>query len=179
MKRAIISGLVSLLVLAAVTAAAGCGGGDAEQAQKYMEQGDKLAAGIGNKSEETDSTWKALQENTDPALRGAAWEQFQSVNSVERVLLQRAKAEYQKINGLKGVNDYVKYVELKSLALDAQEQMMKATDDFFEKAYNNRFGSQQELEAALRKFQAEVKDLQEEKDRAAEEAEQFKKEKNL
>ena len=179
MKRAIISGLVALLVLAAVIVTAGCGGGDTEQAKKYMKQGDGLADAIGDRSGEITASIEALLKATDPASRSAAWEQIQSLNNVQKVLLQKAKAEYQKIKELKGVVDYARYVELKTLALDAAEQLMGVTNDFLQKAYSNGFASQQELEAAQRKFQAEIEGLQEENDRANEEAQQLKKDKKL
>jgi hypothetical protein len=179
MKRAIISGLVLLLVLVGATVTAGCGGGDTEQARKYVKLGDQLTYERGGKNTELLTAWKTVRETADPAAKGVAWEQAQSIYSDVQALIQKEKAEYGKIKGLKGVGDYVKYAELKILALNALDQSLKATNDFFQKLYNNGFGSQQEKEAALQKYQAETEELQEENDRANEEAKQLKKDKNL
>jgi hypothetical protein len=179
MKRAVISGLVLLLVLVGATVTAGCGGGDTEQASEYMKQGDQLTYEIGSKTDDITAAWKTLRETADPAAKAAAWEQVQSINGDVQVLLQKAKAEYGKIKELKGVEDYAKYAELKIKALNALDKSLKATNDFFQKAYNEGFASQQELEAAQQKFQTETKGLQEENNQANEEAKQLKEDKNL
>jgi len=179
MKRAIISGLVLLLVLVGATVTAGCGGGNTEQAGKYVEQADQLANERGSRNTELLNAWKTVRESTDPTAKAAAWEQAESKYSEIQVLVQKEKAEYAKIKGLKGVEDYVKYAELKIQGLTAFDQMLKATNDFLQKLNNNGFGSQQELEAANQTYQAESKKLQEENEQANKEAEQLKKDKNL
>jgi hypothetical protein len=179
MKRAIISGLVLLLVMVGATVTAGCGGGDTGQARKYVKLGDQLTLERGGKNTELLTAWKTVRETADPVAKGAAWEQAQSIYNDLQALVQKEKAEYGKIKGLKGVGDYVKYAELKILALNALDQSMKSTNDFLQKLYNNGFGSQQEKEAALQQYQAEAEKLQAENTRANEEAKQLKKDKNL
>ena len=169
--------IVALLIPAVVLV--GCGGGDTEQAKKYVEQGEQLAYERGSKNTELLDAWSTVRETADPAAKAAAWEQAESIYSEVQALVQEEKAEYENMKGLKGVEDYAKYAELKILELNAFDQLLEATNDFLRKVNNNGFGSQQELEAATQKYEAESQKLQEENERANEEAEQLKKDKNL
>jgi hypothetical protein len=179
MKKAIITALVLMLALVGATVTAGCGGGNTEQARKYMEQADQIANQRGSLNTELLNAWKTTRESTDPTAKAAAWQQAESTYNEILALVQKEKAEYEKIKGLKGVDDYAKYAELKIQALTAYDQMLKATHDFLQKLYNNGFASQQELDAANQAYQAESKKLQAEYEQASNAAEQLKKEKNL
>lgn len=168
-----------ILLLVPVVVLVGCGGGDTEQAEKYVEQGEQLANERGSKNTELLNAWGTVRESTDSAAKTAAWEQAESIYSEVQVLVQKEKAEYAKIKGLKGAEDYAKYAELKIAELSAFEELLKVTNDFLQKLNNNGFGSQQELEAASQEYQAESQRLQEEYTQANKEAEQLKKDMNL
>lgn len=178
MRKISVAGCIMLLLVLAV-ALVGCGGGDAEQAGKYVKQGDQLAKERGSKNTELLDAWRTVRQATDSAAKAAAWEQAESIYGEIQALVRKEKAEYAKIEGLEGVEDYAKYAELKIRELDAFDQMLRVTNDFLEKLNNDGFGSQQELEAANQEYQAESKKLQEENERANREAERLKKDKNL
>lgn len=178
MRKILVLTCIMLLLVPALVLV-GCGGGDTEQAKEYLKQGDQLANERGVKNTELLNAWRTVRETADPAAKATAWEQAESIYSEVEALVQKEKAEYEKMKGLEGVEDYVKYAELKIQELNAFDQMLKATNDFLRKVNNNGFASQQELEAANQKYQAESAKLQEENKRASEKAEQLKKDKNL
>ncbi|MCG2796363.1 MAG: hypothetical protein L6427_10970 [Actinomycetia bacterium] len=178
MRKILVFVCIMLLLVPAV-ALVGCGGGDTEQAGEYVKQADQLAAERGSKNTELLTAWRTVRETADPAAKETAWEQAESIYSEVQALVQKEKAEYAKIQALKGAEDYAKYAELKIQELNAFDQMLKATNDFLQKVNNNGFGSQQELEAANQEYQAEAQRLQEENEKANQEAEQLKKDKNL
>jgi len=178
MRKILYLACVVLLLVTAIVLV-GCGGGDTEQAGTYVKQGDQYANERGSKNTELLNAWKTVRQATDSAAKAAAWEQAASTYVEVQALVQKEKAAYAKIEGLKGVEDYAKYAELKIQELDAFDQMLKVTNDYLQKLNNNGFGSQQELEAASQEYQAESQKLQEEYDQANQEAEQLKKDKNL
>jgi len=178
MRKILVFACIMLLLVPAVVLV-GCGGGDTEQAGEYVKQADQLATERGSKNTEILNAWKAVRQSTDSTAKAAAWEQAESIYSEMQELVKKEKAEYAKIKKLNGVEDYVKYAELKIQELTAYDQMLKATNDFQKKMYNNEFGSQQELEAANQAYQAEANKLQEENEQANKKAEQLKKDKNL
>lgn len=178
MRKILVLGCSMLLLVPAVVLA-GCGGGNTKQARNYVEQADQLANERGSKNTELLNAWKTVRQSTDPAAKAAAWQQAESVYNEVQVLVQKEKAEYAKIKGLKGVAEYVKYTELKIKELTVFDQMLKATNDFLQKINNNGFASQQELDAANQAYQAESQKLQQEYEQANTEAEQLKKDKNL
>jgi hypothetical protein len=178
MRKILVLACIMLLLVPAIVLV-GCGGGDTEQAGKYVKQGDQLANERGSKNTELLNAWRTVRQATDAAAKATAWKQAESIYSEVQALVQKEKAEYAKIKGLKGVEDYAKYAELKIQELNAFDQMLKATNDFLQNLNNNGFGSQQELEAANQKYQAESQKLQEENEQAKKEAEQLKKDKNL
>jgi hypothetical protein len=178
MRKTLVLAYITLLLVPAVVLV-GCGGGNSGQARKYVEQANQLAIERGSKNTELLNAWKTVRQTTDPAAKAAAWAQAESVYNEVQALVQKEKAEYEKIKGLKGVENYVKYAELKIKGLNAFEQMLTATNDFLQKIYNNGFASQQELDAANQAYQTASKKLQDEYDQANNEAEQLKKDKNL
>ncbi len=178
MRKILVLACIMLLLVPAVVLV-GCGGGDTGQAKQYVKQGDQLANERGSKNTELLDAWRTVRQATDSAAKATAWEQAESIYSEVQALVQKEKAEYAKIKGLKDVEDYAKYAELKIQELNAFDEMLKVTNDFLLKLNNNGFGSQQELEAANQKYQAEAQKLQEENEQANKEAEQLKKDKNL
>jgi len=178
MRKILVLACIMLLLVPAVVLV-GCGGGDTGQAKKYVKQGDQLANERGSKNTELLDAWRTVRQATDSAAKATAWEQAESIYSEVQALVQKEQAEYAKIKGLKDVEDYAKYAELKIQELNAFDEMLKVTNDFLLKLNNNGFGSQQELEAANQKYQAEAQKLQEENEQANKEAEQLKKDKNL
>lgn len=179
MKKAIIPGLVLLLLLVSLTVAAGCGGGNTGQAKEYIKLADQINSERGSKNTELLNAWKTVRETDDPTARKTAWDESQGIYNEVESLIKEEKAEYEKIKKLTGVEDYVKYADLKIQALDAFDGSLKATNDFLQKLYNDEFGSQQEKEAALQQYQVDADKLQKENEQADKEAEQLKKDKNL
>lgn len=178
MRKILVLGCIMLLIVPAVVLV-GCGGGDREQARKYVEQADRLAQERGSKNTELLTAWRTVRQAADSTAKATAWEQAEGTYSEVQALVQKEKAEYAKIKGLKGVEDYAKYAELKIRELDAFDQMLKVTNDFLEKLNNNGFATRQELEAANAEYQAESQKLQEENEQVNKEAEQLKKDKDL
>ena len=178
MRKILVLACIMLLLVPAVVLV-GCGGGDTEQAGQYVKQGAQLAIERGSKNTELLTAWRTVRQATDAAAKATAWEQAESIYGEVQALVLKEKAEYAKIKGLKGVEDYAKYAELKIQELNAFDQMLKVTNDFLQNLNNNVFGSQQELEAANQKYQAEAQKLQEENEQANKQAEQLKKDNNL
>ncbi len=124
--------LVAVLVGALSTLLVGCGG-DAKQAKQYMEQGDKLAQQLQQEAQQwqTDVT-ASMKDVSDKAKYAAAIDKAKSsANELSRTAGE-AKAEFQKIKGLKGVDNYVKYADLQIEALDKFQQLIRITNSFFD-----------------------------------------------
>ena len=124
-KVFVLTCIVSLLIPAALLV--GCGEGVTEQALNYVKQADQLATERGSKNTELLEAWRTVREAPDPAVKSAAWEDAESVYGEVQALVDEEKAEYEKVEGLDGVEDYAKYAELKIAELTAFDQLLTAT----------------------------------------------------
>lgn len=134
MKRLLVMALVAALTLTMLAFLAGCGGGDEnkEDAKNYMNAGD-------NYMDEVQTTWTLLDElQTEmgmmvmegtaltpedlAAMEADYEEQFTGLANA----LDSAKAEYEKINALEGVEDYKLYASKMIEAIDVYGKALEA-----------------------------------------------------
>lgn len=124
MKRHVL--VVTVLILAAAIAPVlvGCGGSDTSKAHEYMKKGDELLTGMnteGTKLEEEVTkliTTYSAGMNTEPAGVKAAVKEIEDLMAGLETKEKEAKADYEKILGLKGVPDYVEYANLRIEGID-------------------------------------------------------------
>ena len=110
------------------------GAGDTSKAKEYMLKGDKLTKQLKEESQ----TWNkdvsssmskvsdvtAYQAGIDKAKAGAA--------SLSKTASE-VKAEFEKIKGLNGVDNYVKYADLQIAEVDNYQELMTKTNAFLDK----------------------------------------------
>lgn len=132
MKRTMTIALVLALAVVLAIVVAGCGG-DTKQAKQYMQAGDKLVQKL-----QTDAqTWQtevssSMSNITDPAAFSAAMQKAKtSANELSKTAGE-AKAEYEKIKGLNGVDNYAKYADLETQAMDQFQKLITETNKFFD-----------------------------------------------
>lgn len=118
--------IVAMLLLGSV--------GNASKAKEYMLKGDKLTKQL----KEEAQTWNedlsssmskasdetAFQAGIDKAKAGAA--------SLSKTASE-VKAEFEKIKGLNGVDNYVKYADLQIAEVDNYQELMTKTNAFLDK----------------------------------------------
>lgn len=131
MKKCVTLTLVIMLVTIVAVLLPGCGG-DTKQAKQYMQQGDKLV----QKLQEEASTWagdvsSSMSNLSDQAAYQAAIDKVKASATNLSKTAGEAKAEFEKIKGLTGVDDYVKYADLQIEALDKFQTIITKTNSFF------------------------------------------------
>lgn len=133
MKKCVTLTLVIMLVAIVAVLLPGCGG-DTKQAKQYMQQGDKLV----QKLQEEANTWQgavssSMSNVSDPTAFQAAIDKAKASATSLSKTAGEAKAEFEKIKGLNGVDDYVKYADLQIAQMDNFQELMTKTNDFFDK----------------------------------------------
>ncbi len=180
MRRFVSLVLVVVLALLVVALLPGCGG-DTKQAQEYMENGDKLVERLQSEANTWQSDVSASMANvSDPAAFQAAIDKAKaSANELSKTAGE-AKAEFEKILDLEGVEDYVEYAELQIEALDKFQELITKTNSFFDQmAAMVSSGDVTGLTAAQEQYTTEVNALGEEINKLDEEAQELKSEKDL
>jgi hypothetical protein len=180
MRKSISLVLVVVLSLLVVALLPGCGG-DTKQAQEYMQNGDKLVERLQTEA----NTWQAdvsasMTNVADPAAFQSAIEKAKaSANDLSKTAGE-AKAEFEKILELEGVEDYAKYAELQIEALDKFQELITKTNSFFDQmAAMVSSGDVSGLTAAQEQYTTEVTTLGEEINKLDDEAQQLKSDKDL
>lgn len=180
MRKSISLVLVIMLALIAVSLLPGCGG-DTKQAKKYMENGDKLVQQLQKEA----STWQtdvsaSMGNVNDPVAFQSAIEKAKaSANELSKTAGE-AKAEFEKINTLEGVDDYAEYADLQIQALDKFQELITKTNSFFDQiAAMVNSGDVTGLTAAQEQYTNEVNAIGEEINKLDEEAQKLKADKDL
>lgn len=124
MRRAILLTLVLLLVAIPVVVAAGCGGGDTDQAKADVKAVQDDLKKIETDSEKLTTDIGTLLTQTDPAQVQAGVAQAKAtIEEVSKVTENAVKTLNQLIT-LKGAEDYVKWAKLELASLEALEPAM-------------------------------------------------------
>jgi expansin (peptidoglycan-binding protein) len=181
MRRSIVLVMGCLLAVAVIVALPGCGGGDTRQAKQYMQSGDDAV----NKLNAQSSQWQsqattALSSAGDPAANVASLEQVKASMTGISTAVAAAKAEYQKIKGLKGVDDYVRYAAMRVEALDLVQQLLDKANELFDKRIAmESSGDRSGADAAQQSFSEDVQSITARITKLDEEAQKLQSEKNL
>jgi hypothetical protein len=131
MRKLLVAGLIAALCLSALAFVAGCGGDkNRDEAKSYMKSGDEYIDAV-------ETTWEGLEEKqTEIATKaiggdysaftgeaGAALKkEFEGIFADVAKNIDAANAEYEKITGLEGVQDFKDYA---AKMMEATELMKK------------------------------------------------------
>jgi hypothetical protein len=127
--RKLLALVMVVLLGAALLAVAGCGGGDTKTAQEYLKTADAAYAAWQNSITQltnslTATLGGAMTGNysavTPEALNNANAMITKAINDLAPI-----KADYQKVDSLKGVDDYKAYADAMVKAIDANENALK------------------------------------------------------
>ena len=143
MRRKRLSCVVALALCAViVVAASGCGG-DTAKAKQDMQQGDKMVQNLDAKGKElsksiNDFFGKLAQDvstgkTIDPNTFAQETKKLQGELTAYTKEANKAKAEYKKIKGLKGVPDYVAYADLMISVINRSNKEIDALVSFLGK----------------------------------------------
>lgn len=181
MKRHIFLAVAGVLVVSLVMVLPGCGGGDAKQARQYMQAGDSAVSKLNPQFSQWQSqATAALSSTTDPAVKVASIEQVKASLGSLSSAVTATKAEYQKIRGLKGAADYVKYAGLRIEALDLVQQLLDKANELFDKLIAmESSGDMTGAESAQQSISSEVQRITAKISSLDEEAQKLQSEKNL
>ena len=180
MKKCVTLALVIMLVAIVALLLPGCGG-DTKQAKQYMQQGDKLVQQL----QEELNTWlgavtSSMSNVSDQAAFDAALNKLKASAASLSKTAGEAKAEFEKIKGLKGVDDYVKYADLQIAALETVQEFVTKTNSFLDQvAAIVKSGDITALTSAGKTYEDEMNKLGEEISKRSAEAQKLKADKNL
>ncbi len=194
MKKAVTILFVTALTLSMLAFLAGCGGdANKDEAKSLMMAGDKYMDSVMLKTEElaamqTDLASTAMGGDMS-ALSGdagdAMQEQVEGILSGIETDLEAAKAEYEKINALDGVEDYKEYASKMIEATDAYLEQLQYTSQLVEKLITalGAMAQGQDVDIITLMMESEeltkIEELGEAGDELAEEANQIKLDKKL
>jgi hypothetical protein len=163
MKKLVSIGVVVVLLVAAVSLVAGCGGsGDTAKAKQYMQAGDVLMKQVETEGTQLSNTIQtAFSSVTDPASFSAAVQKSKAATAKVTSTAEKAKAEYEKINSLSGVSDYKKYADLQISAMNTIVELSSEVNKFLDQAVSivNSGGSTEQLTAAQNAFTTQITSL--------------------
>ncbi len=165
----------------------GCGG-DKGKAKEYMEKGDETIEGL-------ESTSATLESDIDELINGliageSGASEFKSgadevISNIDGLVTEskKAKAEYEKISGLKGVDDYEEYADLRIEAIDNAGVMMTKLKELLSNLQDlvqeGQPVDQTALMTEITKWSEENQELVEEGVDLSEKADKLKTDKNL
>ena len=174
MKKCVTLALVIMLVAIVAVLLPGCGADAKPDAKQYMQQGDKLT----RQFKEAANTWL---KNIKPALGSpSGMEKFRASASDMSKAAEEAKAVYEKIGSLKGVEDYAKYADLEIQRLDIFQEFITLTNTYFDQAVAMMdSGDVTNLQSLNDKYTEDAGKLGEKIDGMDQEAQKLKADKNL
>lgn len=182
MKRLMVVASVLVLLGGSLSLLAGCGG-DTGKAKAYMQQGDKIQAELQTGfTELTPSMKKVFANATDEASKKAGVEEVKALTAGLNAKADEAIAEYGKIEGLSGVEDYKKYAALVIEEDKSVKDIMAATDKYFDEllpmmSLDNV--TEEQVTEVTTTYQKEMEELTKKLGEAENEANQLKKDKKL
>lgn len=180
MKRFATVAVVVMLSISLVFVLAGCGG-DTAQAKEYMEQGDRLVQQLQEEAQEWQTgVTTSMQDVSDPEKYAAAIDRAKSSANDLGDTAEEAKAEFQKIKGLEGVDDYKEYADLQIEALDKFQELIVRTNSFFDQVVAMvNAGDITGITTAQTAYQTEVNELGKDISDLDEEAQTLKADRDL
>lgn len=181
MKNTLVLVMACLIAVSMALVLPGCGRSDTKQARKYMQAGDDAVSKLNTQFSQWQSqATTALSSTGDPAAKVASIEQTKASLGTLSSAVTGAKAEYQKILGLKGVADYVKYAGIRIEALDLVQQLLDKTNELFDKLIAmESSGDMSGAEAAQQSASNDVQSITAKISKLDEEAQKLQSEKNL
>ena len=174
-------GVVIIIAAAIIVAVLLSSGGDTSKAKEYMLKGDKLTKQL---KEETQTWSKDLSSSMSEASDVTTYQAGIDKAKVGAASLSRtagdAKAEFEKIKGLNGVDNYVKYADLQIAELDNLQELMTKTDVFLDKVLALvRSGDVAGIESAGKTYADEASKIVAENKKLDEEAQKILADKKL
>jgi uncharacterized coiled-coil DUF342 family protein len=171
-----------LIVIAAFCLLSGCGT-DTGQAQQYLKQGDQTMNEVSTQLGQLAGMLSTINTKvSNPAEMTATVKQIKEFDTELTKKATAAKAEYEKINDLKGVPDYRKYAGFQIKIADDIDKLMTQFNRFVDELVNmvNSGNATQEQASALQdSFQQQVSSLTDDISKLNQEAVKFKADKNL
>jgi uncharacterized membrane protein YdfJ with MMPL/SSD domain len=180
MKKWISLVTVSLLILVVAAVLSGCGG-DTDQAKEYMQKGDELLQKLQTDANAWQSELSSSMANiTEQSKFQAEAEKAKSGASELGDTAEKAKAEYEKILSLEGVDDYKEYAKIEIEALDAFQELVEKTNAFLDEMVSlSASGDVTAITSITTEYSKEAQELGNKISELDEEAQKLKSEKNL
>lgn len=182
MKRLLSVILLAVLIAGLLLSMVGCGG-DTKQAKEYMKEADKLSDKVESSMGELQSELSGAFTNvSDVESYKAAVAGVKEITGRLMKESEEAVSAYEKIDSLKGVDDYKEYANLKIEAGETFQEMLKTTDDFLdelEKMVVDGTITDEIGNSMLETFEADMADLTDTLEKADEKADALKSEKKL
>jgi hypothetical protein len=180
-KKYLVVVLLSALVGCMVWAG-GCGS-DTSQAKTDLKQGDTLMGEISNQFGELGAKLSSINTEVNNTTEAAnAVRQIEEFSTLLTANIAKAKAQFGKVNSLKGVADYQKYAELQVKILDNMKTLTTKLNAFLGGlvgVIQSSAGTQDQVNALQNQFQLEAQGITETISKLASQASKLKKEKNL
>jgi valyl-tRNA synthetase len=189
MRRYLISIVALVLVGVLAFALAGCGGGSEATAKEYMENGDEIIDGLEEESEDLESVLNTVFTElstgnvTSSEVVNGMIDDLDKTSADALKEAEKAKAEFEKILDLEGVDDYKEYAELRIAVIDGIESLIKETGNYLsslsEVLTDAEQGQQVDLDSVqsgAEKFFAKIMSLQEQVTEDGEKADELARE---
>jgi len=179
-KKLIIVILIVMIGAGMLALVAGCGT-DTKQAQQYINAGDEIVKKFQSAAQPWENEISAAQAAvSDPAQFSADVAKAKAAAGNLPRIIDEAKAEYEKIKGLKGVDDYARYASLEIEALDKIKQVIQKTNNYFDQmiALNNSSNTTGN-EVVLKQYQDDITRLNDSAANLDRQAQKLKAGKNL
>ncbi|MBC7229196.1 MAG: hypothetical protein H5T74_02235 [Actinobacteria bacterium] len=194
MKKLLVAGLIAALCLSTLAFVAGCGGDkNKDEAKSYMKKGDEYIDAV-------ETTWEGLEEKqTEIATKAiggdysaftgemgeALKKEFEETFAAIGKNIDAAYAEYKKINGLEGVQDYKDYAAKMMEAIELMKKQLAAAQTLLAKLSDTLIALAQGQQVDLISMMMEseemtmLQELGDDIDKLMKEAEQIKLDKKL
>lgn len=173
MKKLFTLALLMMLVAIVALPLSGCGG-DTEQARQYMQQGDELAGQFRDEA----NTW--VQNIKSGYESQAGQEKFRASAKDLSETAGEAKATFEKILSLEGVEGYAKYADLQIQRMEIFQEFITRTSTYFDEVVAMMdSGDVSNLQSLTDEYLEDADKLGEEIDGLDEEAQKLKADKNL
>ncbi len=194
MKKLLVAGLIAALCLSTLAFVAGCGGDkNKDEAKSYMKKGDEYIDAV-------ETTWEGLEEKQTEIATKAIGGDYSAFTGEAGAALQKefedtfaaigkdidaADAEYRKITGLEGVQDYKDYAAKMMEAIELMKKQLAAAQTLLAKLSEalTALAQGQQVDLISMMMESEemtmLEQLGEDIDKLMKEAEQIKLDKKL
>jgi hypothetical protein len=159
-RKVLTIGAIGMLLVAATALVAGCGSSQAkqymQQADQYITQVDTLGATMSNKMPQMFSSVN------NPAGFTAAVAEVKKTTAQITENANKARAEYEKIKGLKDAGGYADYADLQIAVIEIENQLTEMVNKFLDQAtgiVNSPGGTPQQMTEAQNAFMQQVNEI--------------------